>query len=104
MKRSLTLMALLVMALYAAACGGGGPQQAERAAPSQEKRAAPTTQEVAKEGAPRESAPEETASRESAQGGKGSEAAGLSVTTIEGEEVNLGGQGDVTALYFMAGW
>ncbi len=29
---------------------------------------------------------------------------GLSVTTIEGERVTLGGQGAVTALYFMAGW
>jgi len=36
--------------------------------------------------------------------GEGGEAVGLSVTTIEGEQVNLGGQGDVTALYFMAGW
>jgi len=32
------------------------------------------------------------------------ESSGLRVTTIEGEEVRLGGQGDVTALYFMAGW
>ena len=104
MRRSLTLTALLVMALYAAACGGGGPQQAERAAPSQEKRAAPTIQGVAKEGAPRESAPEESAPRESARGGEDDESSGLSVTTLEGERVNLGGQGDVTALYFMAGW
>ncbi len=104
MRRSLMLTALLIMALYAAACGGGGPQQAERAAPSQEKQTAPATQRVAKESAPRESAPEEGASRESARGGEGGEAAGLSVTTIEGERVTLGGQGAVTALYFMAGW
>ena len=107
MKRSLTLMALLVMALYAAACGGGGPQQAERAAPLQEKRAAPTTQGVANESAPQENTPAEGAPRERARGGEGGEddgSSGFSVTTLEGERVNLGGQGDVTALYFMAGW
>ncbi len=109
MKRSPTLTALLIIALSVAACDGGETQQAERAAPSQEKQATPATQGVAKENAPQESAPqesapEESASRESAQGGGGSEAAGLSVTTVQGERVNLGGQGAVTALYFMAGW
>ena len=105
MKRSLTLTALLIMTLSVAACGGGEAQQAERAAPSQEKEAAPATQRAAKESAPRESsAPEEGSSRESARGGEGGEAAGLSVTTLDGEQVNLGGQGGVTALYFMAGW
>ena len=59
--------------------------------------------------APTQNAPEEGASSEgappgSAQGGEGSEAAGLSVTTLQGEQVSLGGQGDVTALFFMAGW
>jgi hypothetical protein len=109
MKRSLTLTALLVVALSTAACGGSEPQQSERAAPSQEKRAAPATESAAKESAPKQNAPEEGTptegpSRESARGGEGSEAAGLSVTTVQGERVNLGGQGDVTALYFMAGW
>jgi hypothetical protein len=104
MKRFLTLTALLIITLSVAACGGGEAQQAERAAPSQEKQAAPATQRVAKESAPQESAPEESTSRESAQGGEDSEAAGLSVTTLDGEQVNLGGQGEVTALYFMAGW
>ncbi len=111
MRRSLTLTALLIMALYAAACGGGGTQQAERAASPQEKQAAPVTQKVAKESAPQKSAPQKSAPRESAPEGstsrekaRGGEAAGLSVTTIEGERVTLGGQGDVTALYFMAGW
>ena len=105
MKRSLTMTALLlIMALSVAACGGGEAQQAERAAPSQEKQTTPSTQRVAKESAPQESAPEESPSRGSAQGGEGSEAAGISVTTLDGERANLGGQGDVTALYFMAGW
>ncbi len=104
MKRSLTLTALLIIALSVAACGGGETQQAERAAPSQEKQTAPATQRVTKESAPQESAPKESAPKESAQGGGGSEAARLSVTTLDGERVNLGGQGAVTALYFMAGW
>ncbi len=106
MKRSLTLTALLIIALSVAACGGGEAQQAERAAPSQEKQAAPATQRVARESAPQESAPEESASRASEQGStqEDDESSHLSVTTIEGEQVNLGGQGDVTALYFMAGW
>jgi hypothetical protein len=104
MKRFLTLTALLMIALSVAACSGGEARQAERAAPSQEKQTAPATQRVTKESAPRESAPEESASRERAQGGEGDETAGISVTTLDGERANLGGQGDVTALYFMAGW
>ena len=104
MKRPLTLTALLIIALSVAACGGGEAQQAERAAPSQEKQTASATRSVAEESAPRESAPEESASRKSAQGGEGSESAGISVTTLDGERANLGGQGAVTALYFMAGW
>jgi len=108
MKRLLTMTALLIIALSVAACGGGEAQQAERAAPSQEKQTT-ATQRVAEESAPQESAPqerapEESASRESVQGGEGSEASGISVTTLDGERTNLGGQGDVTALYFMAGW
>ncbi len=75
MRRSLTLIALFVTILSVAACGAGEPQQSGGAAPPQK----------------------------GAQGG-GSEAAGPGATTIKGEEVKLGGQGDVTALYFMAGW
>ena len=107
MKRSLTLTALLIIALSVAACGGGGEaQQAERAAPSQEKQTAPATQRVAKESAPQKSVLEESASRASEQGStqEDDESPGLSVTTLDGERVNLGGQGNVTALYFMAGW
>ncbi len=109
MKRPLRLTALLIIALSLAACGGGEAQHAERAAPSQEKQTASAAQRVAKESASQESAsqesaPEERVPRESAQGGEGSEASGISVTTLDGERTNLGGQGDVTALYFMAGW
>jgi sRNA-binding protein len=119
MKRPLRLTALLIIALSLAACGGGEAQHAERAAPSQEKQTASAAQRVAKESASQESASQESASqesasqesapeervpRESAQGGEGREAAGISVTTLDGEQANLGGQGDVTALYFMAGW
>jgi len=104
MKRSLTLTALLVITLSVAACSGSEPQQSGQAAPPQETQAAPTTQSAPIENASEESAPSESAQQESAQGGEGSEAAGSSVTTLQGERVSLGGQGDVTALYFMAGW
>ena len=109
MKRPLTLTALLIIAFSVAACAGGEAQQAERAAPSQEKQTASATRSAAKDSAPRESAPQESgpkesASREGAQGGEGSEPAGISVTTLDGERTNLGVQGDVTSLYFMAGW
>ncbi len=93
MRRLPTLIALLVTTLSVAACGGSGPQQSEQA-PSQETQATPATQ----------SAPSESASQEESTQGGGSEAARLSVTTLEGEQVAVGGQGDVTALYFMAGW
>ncbi len=104
MKRFLTPTTLLIIVLSVAACGGGEAQQAERAASSQEKQTVPATQRVTKESASRESAPQESAPRDRAQGGEGSETAGISVTTLDGERANLGGQGDVTALYFMAGW
>jgi hypothetical protein len=94
-----TLLALLVTTLSIAACGASEPQQSGQAAPSRETQATPAPQS-----APKESTPQGNAPRESAQDGEGGEAVGLSVTTIEGEQVNLGGQGDVTALYFMAGW
>ncbi|MDP9458622.1 MAG: hypothetical protein M3Q60_23260 [Actinomycetota bacterium] len=104
MRRLPTLIALLVTTLSVAACGGSGPQQSGQAAPPPETRATPATQSAPSEkSAPEESAPSGSASQEeSAQGG--SEGARLSVTTLEGEQVAVGGQGDVTALYFMAGW
>ena len=77
-----------------AACGGGGPQGSERDAPAepQQSQAAP--------------APAEDEAAESAQENarRSEESSGLSVTPIEGEKVKLAAQGDVTALFFMAGW
>ena len=94
MARFSTLTALLVTMFIIAACGGGGPQGSERDAPTepQQSQAAP--------------APAEDEAAESAEENarRSEESSGQSVTTIEGEEVKLGAQGDVTALFFMAGW
>ena len=94
MARFLTLTTLLAAIFVIAACGGGGPQGSERDAPAepQQSQAAP--------------APAEDEAAESAQENarRSEESSGQSVTTIEGEEVKLGAQGDVTALFFMAGW
>jgi predicted small lipoprotein YifL len=94
MARFLTLTTLLAAMFVIAACGGGGPQGSERDAPAepQQSQAAP--------------APAEDEAAESAQENarRSKESSGQSVTTIEGEEVKLGAQGDVTALFFMAGW
>ncbi len=103
MRRLPALVALLLTTLSIAACGASGPQQSGQA-PPQEEQAAPAAKSAPTErNAPEESAPSEGASREGGARG-GSEDARLSVTTLEGEEVAVGGQGDVTALYFMAGW
>ena len=95
MRRSLTLVPLLATVLVVAACGGSDTTQSQQSARDE-------TRQGQAEPAPR-SAPEETAPRE-----RGStqedESSGLIATTIEGERVELGGRGDVTALYFMAGW
>ena len=112
MKRSLTLIPLLATMLVVAACGGSDTGRSEGSAPVEPQR---TQAEADKQSAPEESAREEAiqkrvpADNEATQSEQGStqedeESSGLSVTTIEGEQVNLGGQGDVTALYFMAGW
>ncbi len=94
MARFLTLTALLATMFVIAACGGGGPQGSERDAPAepQQKQAAPAPaeDEVAR------------SAQEKPRRSEGSP--GLSVTTIEGEKVKLAAQGDVTALFFMAGW
>jgi hypothetical protein len=94
MARFLTLTTLLAAIFVIAACGGGGPQGSERDAPAepQQSQAAP--------------APAEDEAAESAQENarRSEESSGQSVTSIEGEEVKLGAQGDVTALFFMAGW
>ena len=112
MKRSLTLMPLLATMLVVAACGGSDTGRSERADPVEPRRTQAASdqrsvpEETAREEATRKRAP---ASDEAAQGAQGStqeddESSGFGVTTLEGERVNLGGQGDVTALYFMAGW
>ena len=99
MRRAMTLAMLLVTMFFVAACGGNETQRSEQGVQPKEEQAAPATQG---------SATSEGASQESAQGGGNSEAtskaAGLSVTTLQGEQVSLGDQGEVTALYFMAGW
>ena len=81
-----------------AACGGGGPQGSERDAPAepQQTKAAPAQKRAQEENEAAKGA------QENARRSEGS--SGLSVTTIEGEKVKLAAQGDVTALFFMAGW
>ncbi len=109
MKRSLTLIALLATMLVVAACGGSDtgrsdPVEPRRAQAESDQQSAP--EETAREEATRNRAPANDEAAQSEQGSTQEDpsSSGLSVTTIEGEQVNLGGQGDVTALYFMAGW
>ena len=109
MKRSLILIALLATMLVVAACGGSDagrsdPVEPQRAQAEPDQQSAP--EETAREEATRKRAPANDGAAQSAQGStqEDDESSSLSVTTIEGEQVNLGGQGDVTALYFMAGW
>ncbi len=105
MARFLTLTALLATMFVIAACGGGGPQGSERDAPAE-----PAPKSVPEEVAQGEPAPERTLAEDEAaksaqeNARRSEESSGLSVTTIEGEEVKLGAQGNVTALFFMAGW
>ena len=112
MKRSLTLTLLLATMLAVAACGESETGQSGRSSPAEPQQ---TKVEPAPQSAPEESTREEAtrkrapANNEATQSEQGStrvddESSGLSVTTLEGEQVNLGGQGAVTALYFMAGW
>ena len=112
MKRSLTLTLLLATMFTVVACGGSETRQSGRSAPTEPQQTqAESDQQSAPEKTAREEAIQETvpANNEAAQSEQGStqkddESSGLSVTTIEGDEVNLGRQGDVTAIYFMAGW
>ncbi len=112
MERFLTLTALLVTMFVIAACGGGGSQGSERAAPSesQQTQAESALKSVPEktaqeEPAPKRSPTEDEAAKSAQQNARRSEdSSGLSVATIEGEDVKLGAQGDVTALFFMAGW
>ena len=110
--RTLRITLVLATMLVVTACGGSDTGRSERADPVEPRRA---QAESDRQSAPEETAREEVtrkrapANDEAAQGAQGStqeddESSGLSVTTVDGEQVNLGGQGDVTALYFMAGW
>jgi hypothetical protein len=102
MARFLTLTTLLIMTLSIVACGGGKPQQSDRGAPTESRQTqAESTPDSVQEETP---ADDEAAESEQRTTQEGDESSGLSVTTIEGEEFKLGGQGDVTALFFMAGW
>ena len=97
---------------FVAACGGGGSQGSERAVPSEpqqtqaESALKSVPEETAQDEPTPERAPAEDEAAESAQENarRSEESSGLSVMTVEGEEVRLGAQGDVTALFFMAGW
>ena len=111
MKRSLTLIPLLATMLVVTACGGSDTGRSERADPVEPQRAQAESdqqsapEETAREEATRKRAPANDEAARSAQGSTQEDSSsGLSVTTLEGEQVSLGGQGDVTALYFMAGW
>jgi hypothetical protein len=112
MRRSLTLIPLLATMLVVAACGGSDAGRSERADPVEPQRAQAESdqqtapQETAREEATRKRAPANDEAAQSEQGStqEDDESSGLSVTTLEGEQVNLRRQGDVTALYFMAGW
>lgn len=104
MKRLPALAALLVMAFLLAACGGGQAGQApdpgeEPTEPATEESAPKTSQEATGEVAPAEST-----APEGERDGPNGDSGGYSVTTLDGEEVSLGGGGEVTALFFMAGW
>jgi hypothetical protein len=105
MKRSLTLTLLLGTMLAVAACAGSDTGRSERAAQTEPQRTqAEPAQRSATEESTQERVPSEAAESEQGTAREGGGSSGLSVTTIEGEEVRLGGQGDVTALFFMAGW
>ena len=89
--RKLRITLVLATMLVVAACGGSDTGRSDRADPVEPRRAQAESD--------RQSAPEETAREEAPR-----KSSGLTVTTLEGERVNPRGQGDVTALYFMAGW
>ena len=101
MARFSTLTALLVTMFIIAACGVGGPQGSERDTPAEPQQTHPAQEEPAPARAPAEN---EAGKNTKENARRSDESSGLSVTTIEGEEVKLGAQGDVTALFFMAGW
>lgn len=101
MKRLPALAALLAMTFLLAACGGG---QAGQAPDPGEEPAEPATEESAPQEATGEVAPAESTAPEGERDDQNGDSGGYSVTTLDGEEVSLGGGGEVTALFFMAGW
>lgn len=105
MKRLPELAILLTVTFSLAACGGGEARQSGQGDSSDEQRAAPATESAAtNEANPDAATTEATAAEdEAAQGERSGESAGTSVTTLDGEQISIGG-GDATALFFMAGW
>lgn len=96
MKRLLMMAALFAATLALCACGGAGqPDQGGTPAPSEPTQAqsgdSTSGSETTEESAEESGEPEEASS------------GGPTATTIDGEEVSLGGE-DVTAFFFMAGW
>lgn len=102
MKRLPELAILLTVTLSLAACGG--TEQSGQGDSSDGQRTSPATQSAATDETTPDATTEETAEDEAAQGERGGESAGTSVTTLDGEQVSIGGGGDATALFFMAGW
>jgi hypothetical protein len=115
MKRSPTWILLLVTMFSIAACGVGESGQSEDPNPAEprqtqaEPTAKDTPEKTTREESTRKKAPagDEVAQsndeykKEPAQR---QDPSGFSVTTLEGEEVILEEQDEVTALFFMAGW
>ena len=98
MTRLFVLTVLSVVILSLASCGGGGQQSG---APP-EGNGAETPGEAPEEANPsgEDASDVDTEQASSSTGGKD-----FSVTTVEGKEFDLSEkQGEVVALYFMAGW
>jgi len=116
MRRLPAFAALLVTTLLLAACGGQpaqSPESGESAEDGASQNSAPaeTTRAEASGESGETGATQEAAGQEAGQApetGAGQEeqdgASGYSVTTLDGEEVSLGGGNEATALFFMAGW
>ncbi len=120
MKKLLTMAVFLAVMFALAACGGGAGEGsgqpddggAAPSEPTQSESEDPANGDAPEEAASEDAAPENAAPENAGSAnGDGDESAaaedarsGPSATTIDGEEVSLGGSGDVTALFFMAGW
>lgn len=105
MKRFLTLILLPATMLAVTACGGSDTGNAEQPTPTESRQTqAESTPDSMQEATQKRGPVDDTAESEQGATQEGEESSGLRVTTMQGEEVRLGGQGDVTALFFMAGW